>query len=78
MSNWMRAAPNDPNYRDTRGLARALTGDANGAREDFAEFARRATTASLQLVERRKRWIDDLTSGRNPFSEEVLTRLHDE
>jgi hypothetical protein len=77
MSNWIRAAPNDPNYRDKRGLARALTGDANGAREDFAEFARRAT-ASPQLVERRKRWIDDLTSGRNSFSEGVLTRLHDE
>jgi len=65
--------PNDPNYRDTRGPARALTGDINGALEDFAEFARRVTTAPPQLVERRKRWMEDRTAGKNPFTE--LARL---
>jgi WD40 repeat protein len=74
----VRLEPNDPNYRDTRGLARALTGDVNGALEDFAEFARRATAAPPQLVQRRKRWIEDLTAGKNPFTEQVLARLRDE
>lgn len=62
---------------DSRGLARAITGDFEGAIEDFTAFV---TTYEdndyyAHLVEKRQIWIDELKAGRNPFDEETLRSL---
>jgi hypothetical protein len=66
-------APNDADVRDSRGLARALTGDVEGAILDFQylvdHFDQPAT------VEERKQWIVKLKNGTNPFTPEVLESL---
>jgi hypothetical protein len=84
------AAPNDGNARDSRGLARALTGDRMGAIDDFAfyidwlkallltsqptEGERANTEASIAL---REHWVAELQAGRNPFGEAQLQELRD-
>jgi len=68
-------------FRDSRGLARALTGDTTGAIEDFT-----ALTESIKglkdlsdedrtALRRREEWIAALKEGRNPFDKEVLKAL---
>jgi hypothetical protein len=74
-------APNDPRYRDTRGLARALTGDVAGALEDFRFYVDKAKPRDDRAKERLKRrrgWITELEAGRNPFDEATLARLRNE
>jgi WD40 repeat protein len=66
-------APSDPNIRDSRGLARSLTGDYSGAIEDFQFFA--DNYADAELTRQRQQWILDLQAGRNPFTPEVLEEL---
>lgn len=61
----------NPGYRDSRGLARALTGDTEGAIEDFQFFI----DAGGFLSEERQRWIEALQAGQNPFTPEQLQRL---
>ena len=62
--------------RDSRGLARALTGDHEGAIEDFAVFAARAKThkANVQAGLEREAWTT-LQSGGNPFNAQKLEAL---
>ena len=66
--------PKDGSILDSRGLARALTGDAAGAIEDFEAF--------IELVDgreeaklQRQGWIDALRKGEYPFTAEELERL---
>jgi WD40 repeat protein len=63
--------PDDGGIRDSRGLARALTGDYGGAIDDFQAFIdwgsknnRRSPRSLLQ----RKRWIEELGQKRNPIT----------
>ena len=66
--------PFNPNYRDSRGLVRALTGDRVGAIEDFSYFVE-WIYGSDSLA--RKNWISDLQAGTNPFGEKTLSELKD-
>jgi tetratricopeptide (TPR) repeat protein len=58
---------------DSRGLARALTGDFKGAIEDFEIFVKSAGNAEKK--KQRKGWIEALKQGKNPFTPEELEKL---
>jgi regulator of sirC expression with transglutaminase-like and TPR domain len=66
----------DSSYRDSRGLARALTGNIQGAIEDFQFFVDH--TANPQRKSERQKWIAALRAGQNPFTPEVLKSLYNE
>ncbi|HAA29589.1 MAG TPA: hypothetical protein DCE56_20235 [Cyanobacteria bacterium UBA8553] len=72
--NAVTLAPTNEEFRDSRGIARALTGDKQGAIEDFQAFL-----ASTDLNEERKKqrqgWIDALKAGKNPFTPEEIENL---
>jgi WD40 repeat protein len=63
--------PGSWNSRDSRGVARALTGNMQGAIEDFQFYVNHAQ--DKQLKEQRQQWIDDLGKGKKP--DEVLKSL---
>ena len=66
-------------YRDSRGVARALTGDWAGALEDFAFYVEWANrTGEGTNVSWREGWIAALKAGRNPFDEATLRALRNE
>jgi len=72
------ANPEDrPYYRDSRGLARALTGDYNGAIEDFEAFVNwaRGHAEVADLVVAREDWIATLTAGKDPFADVDIRQL---
>jgi hypothetical protein len=69
-------APADPAIRDSRGLARALTGDDAGAIEDFQFFVDHYDDETL--IEQRQQWILDLKAGNNPITPEVLEELRNQ
>jgi tetratricopeptide (TPR) repeat protein len=71
--NAVKLAPNDGNIRDSRGLARALTGNLKGAIEDFQDFVE--WTNEDEKKKQRQGWIKALKSGKNPFTPEVLEKL---
>ncbi|NEO01433.1 MAG: tetratricopeptide repeat protein, partial [Moorea sp. SIO3I7] len=58
---------------DSRGLARALTGNIKGAIEDFEVFI--AWTDNETKKAQRQGWVDALKKGENPFTTEVLESL---
>ena len=64
--------PNTPAYMDSRGLARALTGDYAGAIEDFQFYV--DYTGDKERVF----WIAELKAGRNPFDAATLEALLDQ
>jgi WD40 repeat protein len=66
-------APNDGNNRDSRGLARVLTGKTKGAIEDFQAFIK--TTDDKESNAQRQRWIDALKAGKKPFTPEEIKSL---
>ncbi len=72
------APPADRDYwRDTRGGARALTGDYAGAIEDFQAFVD-WTTGKAQydtMRTQREGWIATLKTGKNPFDQALLGEL---
>lgn len=70
-------APNDGALRDSRGLARALTGDRAGAIEDFRFAVKWFGERGLyeKYGRTRETWVTELEAGRNPFDEETLQRL---
>lgn len=72
----------DPYYRDSRGLARALTGQFPGAIEDFLAFIKQPhadrTPKSEQERKERQRYVHSLRHGRNPFTQNELNRLLEE
>jgi hypothetical protein len=61
-------------YLNTRGLARALTGNLAGAIEDF-ETAIKNSQLKGEIQEKRQRWLKVLKSGINPFTPEELEAL---
>ena len=65
--------PGNGSFRDSRGLARALTGDSQGAIEDFQAFI--AWTGYDEKKSQRQRWITSLQNGENPFTPQELERL---
>ena len=69
--------PENGSRRDSRGLARALTGDFEGAIEDFQYFItwgpdNQRTAEEIAL---REEWIEALETGANPFTEALLADL---
>lgn len=68
--------PSRPETRDTRGVARALSGQLAGALEDFEAFVK--TAEAGELKSRRLRWIEALRKGQNPFTREELQALRQE
>ncbi len=66
-------APEDGNIRDSRGLARALTGDTQGAITDFEAYI--AQTEDKDRKAQRQRWVKDLQAGKNPFTDAEIKKL---
>lgn len=65
---------------DSRGVARAATGDLVGASKDFTSFVAFFTDSQKypQLVKKRREWLRKLETGENPITEEVLEALRNE
>ncbi|MEH1925926.1 tetratricopeptide repeat protein [Nostoc sp.] len=69
-------APEDGNIRDRRGLARALTGDTQGAITDFEAYI--AQTQDKESKAQRQRWVKDLQAGKNPFTDAEIKKLQNQ
>jgi hypothetical protein len=71
------------NYRDTRGVNRAVRGKCAEGIADFEAFIKWAE-ASADIVKResqivkRQQWIKQLNKGQNPFTQAVLKSLRNE
>jgi regulator of sirC expression with transglutaminase-like and TPR domain len=65
--------PNDSYIQSIRGLARALTGDYQGAIDDFQILV--DTIKNEEEKARFEGWIETLKKGENPFTSEVLEKL---
>ncbi len=66
-------ASNDKGILDSRGLARALTGNTKGAVEDFQAFI--AWTHDQKYKSKRQRWINALRTDINPFTDKEIQSL---
>jgi hypothetical protein len=64
-------------FQDSRGLARALTGDLAGALADFQAVLDSGSFDNYpdDFKERRQRWVEALKAGNNPFTPEELEAL---
>ncbi|MDE5120821.1 MAG: tetratricopeptide repeat protein, partial [Trichodesmium sp. St19_bin1] len=69
----VKLKPNDRKIRRYRGLARALTGNYQGAIEDFQVLV--DTTKDEDEKAKVEGWIETLKKGENPFTSEVLEEL---
>ncbi|MDF5731292.1 MAG: hypothetical protein PUP92_25650 [Rhizonema sp. PD38] len=69
----VKLASNNGKFRDSRGLARALTGNYQGAISDFEAFI--AQTTDKDLKTQRQGWVQALRGGKNPFTKEELKKL---
>ena len=58
---------------DGRGLARALTGDIEGAIADFQVYVN--WTSNEEKKTQRQEWIKALQAGENPFTDKLLKEL---
>ena len=67
-------------YRDSRGLAGALTGDVRGAIDDFRFLVESADAHAVgeDLIGKRRAWIAALEAGDNPFDAATLEALRAE
>ncbi|MBD2651131.1 nSTAND1 domain-containing NTPase [Nostoc foliaceum] len=65
--------PYSASIRDSRGLARALTGDTKGAIADFEAYI--AQVDDKDTKAQRQRWVKELKAGKNPFTDEELKKL---
>ena len=70
-------APDNGGVKDSRGVARALTGNYKGAIQDFQAFIDDPTTPE-ELKLKRKEWIGKLKENKNPFTDKVLEELKKE
>jgi tetratricopeptide (TPR) repeat protein len=71
--------PENAGIRDSRGLARALTGDREGAIDDFRFFVTQGQSKRQQYVlEQREQWIRQLEAGEDPFDRQTLKQLSSE
>ncbi|MDM8561772.1 hypothetical protein QUF54_00280 [Candidatus Marithioploca araucensis] len=66
-------APENWGIRDSRALARALTGNIQGAIEDLQFVIEKSDDEEYKS--KRQGWLDSLQKGENPFTEEVLKKL---
>ena len=58
-------------FRDSRGVARAMTGNIEGAIEDFKAFI--DGTDNVEMKSQRQRWVDALYAGeKNPITPEDI------
>jgi tetratricopeptide (TPR) repeat protein len=83
-------APHYEWYRDSRGIARALTGDYAGAISDFEAYIKELEESIKNREDEdrkkdletkkvmRQGWVDTLKKGVNPLTEEVLQELLEE
>jgi hypothetical protein len=62
--------PEHGGIADSRGVARAMTGDFEGAIEDFQFFIE--WNGFGPESDLRQQWIEELEAGRNPFEDESL------
>ncbi|MHC5916366.1 MAG: ribosome assembly protein 4, partial [Nostoc sp.] len=65
--------PDNSSFHDSRGLARALTGDTQGAIADFEAYI--AQVDDKDTKAQRRRWVKDLKAAKNPFTDAELGRL---
>ncbi len=65
--------PDNGSARNSRGLARALTGDVAGAIDDFEAYV--VWTGNDRNRAQGQGWIGALRAGQNPFTSELLERL---
>jgi hypothetical protein len=72
--NAVTLAPRNGEFRDSRGIARALTGNAAGAIEDFQAYIN-WNGSDKDGKARRKGWLDNLRAGKNPFTPEEIEKL---
>lgn len=63
-------------YRDSRGVARAQIGDYKGAIDDFEAYL--AGRADEKMKSQRRRWINVLKEGNNPFTPQEIEGLFDQ
>jgi WD40 repeat protein len=71
-------APSDGTVHDSRGLARALTGDSTGAIDDFRAYIaweQQREAPDTDAIAQREQWIADLQAGRKPFDKATLDEL---
>ncbi|MBN8590755.1 MAG: WD40 repeat domain-containing protein [Anaerolineae bacterium] len=70
-------APDSAQHRDARGLARALTGNLEGAIADFSAYVTwgREVNMDAATVAQRSEWILALRAGNSPFTLEMLSTL---
>ncbi len=66
-------------YRDTRGIARALTGNITGAIADFQAVldSNYFNNWKEEKKQQRQRWLAALKRGENPFTASELEGLRD-
>ncbi|BAZ21154.1 WD-40 repeat-containing protein [Kalymmatonema gypsitolerans NIES-4073] len=69
----VQLAPDYVYARGSRGLARALTGNTQGAIEDFEAFIAQTDDKEWKAIE--QGWVKDLRAGKNPFTDEELKSL---
>ena len=69
-------APENEDFRDSRGVARVLTGNRTGAIEDFQAFIEQTDDAEERA--QRQKWIFALHAGQNPLTSEELENLRDQ
>jgi tetratricopeptide (TPR) repeat protein/DNA polymerase III delta prime subunit len=76
----VRLAPDHGAIRDIRGLARALTGNYDGAIDDFRFYVEwsKEHDEYEPYGRWREAWIAELEAGRNPFDEATLEELLNE
>ncbi|MDY6806621.1 MAG: pentapeptide repeat-containing protein [Cyanobacteriota bacterium] len=73
--------PNDGMCRDARGLARGLTGNIQGAIEDFQAALDTGFFDPYwkkEKKQKRQRWLEALRAGINPFTPEELLQLRED
>jgi WD40 repeat protein len=72
----------DGRYRDSRGLARVMLGDRQGALEDFEFYLAQLKSGKWLDTEYRQQlreaWIEALRAGQDPFDEDTLAVLRGE
>lgn len=70
--------PESASYLDSRGVARALAGDAAGALADLEAALAGAESWTEEMASTRKAWIASLKEGKNPFAENGYQALADD
>ncbi len=72
----VRRAPDRAAYRDSRAVARAVTGNLEGAAEDLETFLADPDIDESTRAQRQA-WLHELEQGRNPIDLETLIELRE-